>query len=286
MSLKGIGKIVKAEITLLVLVVAVSGFLSAPGATGKILIIIPLLISGALASMSSSIFNNIYDMDIDLKMKRTSSRRKTLNTDSRGMYFIVGSLMFVLSMFISYFFINLLTMVFILGGFLSYVFLYTIMLKRRTTWNIVIGGIAGSFPALAGWSSVLNNVSLTSLFIALLVFIWTPTHFWSLASTNLEDYKNADVPMLPSVVGAQKGAIWIALNTYIMVIYSYLPLFIKQIHVGFFYYIVATVMNGILLYYIIRMYSERFSISSFKKTFHFSNYYLLLLLLSIWFVIL
>lgn len=285
MSWKGFAKIVKAEITLLVLIVAVSGFLSVPGSLNRITFIIPLLVSGALASMSASIFNNIYDMDIDSKMKRTSSRTNILNTTSRSSFAAVAVAFLALSMFISLYFLNLLTMLFILGGFLSYTMLYTVLLKRRTTWNIVIGGIAGSFPALAGWSALQNDVSLTSIFIALLVFVWTPTHFWSLASTNSDDYIRANVPMLPAVVGRERGGLWIAINTYVMVIYSYLPLFIRDIHVGFIYYIVVTLMNSVLLYYIIKMYSEKFSVGSFRKTFHFSNLYLLLILLSIWFVI-
>ncbi len=285
MSWRGFAKIVKAEITLLVLVVAVSGFLSAPGSLGRIVFLVPLLVSGALASMSASIFNNVYDMDIDENMKRTSSRRRILNSSTRTPYVSVAVLFLALSVFISAYFINPLTMFFIVGGFLSYTLLYTVFLKRRTTWNIVIGGIAGSFPALAGWAAVQNDVSLTSIFIALLVFVWTPTHFWSLASTNYDDYKNANVPMLPAVVGKEKGATWIAINTYIMVVYSYLPLVFREIHVGIIYYVAVTLMNSLVLYYIMRMYRERFSIRSFRKTFHFSNMYLLIILLSIWFVI-
>ncbi len=285
MSWRGFSKIVKAEITLLVLVVAVSGFLSAPGSYGRMIFLVPLLVSGALASMSASIINNVYDMDIDSKMRRTSSRKTILNDASRTPYLLIAGVFLAVSMFSSYYFINLLTMSFILSGFLSYTILYTVLLKRRTTWNIVIGGIAGSFPALAGWAAVQNDVSLTSLFIAFLVFVWTPTHFWSLASTNYDDYIKANVPMLPAVMGREKGATWIAINTYVMVVYSYIPLFIKAIHVGFIYYIVVTLMNSVLLYYIIRMYGERFSVGSFRKTFHFSNLYLLLILLSIWFVV-
>lgn len=285
MSWRGFAKIVKAEITLLVLVVAVSGFLSAPGAIGKIFLIVPLLVSGALASMSASIFNNVYDMDIDRSMKRTSSRLRILNDSTRGTYVAIALGFLAVSVFVSAYFINFLTMLFIVAGFLSYTMLYTVFLKRRTTWNIVIGGIAGSFPALAGWAAIQNNVSLTSIFIALLVFVWTPTHFWSLASTNYDDYIQAKVPMLPAVIGKERGATWIAINTYIMVIYSYLPLFITEIHVGILYYAAVTVMNFIVLYYVMRMYREEFSVGSFRKTFHFSNLYLLIILLSIWFVI-
>lgn len=286
MSWKGFARIVKAEITLLVLVVAVSGFLSAPGALNRIIYIVPLLISGALASMSASIFNNIYDMDIDGSMKRTSSRINMLNSSTKGLYSALAVAFLGTSIFLSWYFINFLTMLFIVAGFLSYTLLYTVFLKRRTTWNIVIGGIAGSFPALAGWAAVLNNVSYTSIFIALLVFVWTPTHFWSLASTSYDDYIKANVPMLPAVVGKEKGATWIAVNTYIMVIYSYLPLFIRAIHVGILYYVAVTLMNTLVLFYVMRMYREDFSTKSFRKTFHFSNLYLLIILLSIWFVVL
>ncbi len=286
MRIRDFANITKLEITFLIIIVAITGFLAAPLSLSKIFIIIPLVISGALASMSASVLNNIYDMDIDRKMNRTARRIPILNENSRSIFLFMAIIFLALSVFISLYFINALTMVLIVGGFLSYLFLYTIFLKRRTVWNIVIGGIAGSFPALAGWSSVMNDISLTSVFIALLVFVWTPTHFWSLASSNTEDYIRADIPMLPAVKGREKGAEWIVGNTTIMIIYSYIPLLVHSIHVGYPYYFVVTAMNIILTINVVNIYRSGFKDKAFMGTFHVSNMYLLLALVSIWFVIL
>ncbi len=274
-------KLSKVEITFLVDLVAIAGFLSNPLFSTKLILILPLLAAGTLGSMSAAIFNNIYDMDIDGSMKRTSYRKNFVNTTSYRRVFSYGTIMLVASMAISYFLINFLTMLFIFLGFLSYVFLYTIFLKRRTTWNIVIGGIAGSFPAFAGWATVTNTVSLTSVFIAFLVFLWTPTHFWSLATGNTEDYEKANVPMLPAVVGIQKSSRYIILNTVILVAYSLLPLLIKQINVGPAYFIMAIIMGAAMVYYSILPVINNFSKQAYKKAFHFSNYYLLILLIAI-----
>lgn len=274
-------KLSKIEITFLVDLVAVAAFLSNPLFSAKIFLILPLLAAGTLGSMSAAIFNNIYDMDIDGEMKRTSYRSDFVNSSSYRKVFAYGVIMLAASMAISFFLINFLTMLFIFLGFLSYVFLYTIFLKRRTTWNIVIGGIAGSFPAFAGWATVSNSISLTSTFIAFLVFLWTPTHFWSLATGNTEDYQKANVPMLPAVVGISKSSTYIILNTVILVGYSLIPLVVHQIHVGPAYFVMAIILGAIMVYYSLLPVFSNFSKQTFKKAFHFSNYYLLLLLIAI-----
>ncbi len=285
MNLKDFLRISKAEITLLILIVAVTGFVSAPAASSKLILIVPLIIAGAFASMSASILNNVYDMDLDWKMKRTSYRKEIVNRESYRRITAMALIMLAFSLAVSYIFINLLTMVFIFAGFLSYVVLYTIMLKRRTSLNIVIGGIAGSFPALAGWASVTGGVSWTALFIAMLVFVWTPTHFWSLAMGTSEEYKQAGVPMLPAVVGQPKAAKYIVINTVVMIVYSLLPLFFHQISVGRLYFFVAIIADLILAYYLIASYADKLSVKSFKKTFHYTNLYLLILLVSIWWIV-
>lgn len=282
MNFKQFSKLSKLEITFLIDIVAIAAFLSVPGSLANLVLIVPLIASGTLASMSASILNNAYDIDIDTEMKRTSYRSEIINPSNRSLYISVATVMLAVSMAISYYALNALTAIFILGGFLSYVFLYTILLKRRTTWNIVIGGIAGSFPALAGWAALMNDVSLTSLFIAFLVFLWTPTHFWSLATGNLEDYKNANVPMLPAVVGIRKGGLWILINTVILVAYSLIPLIFHVFVLGAPYYFIAVVMDIFMVYFVAKPYFTKVE-EGYRSAFHFSNYYLLLILVSIWF---
>src|SRR5579875_4191517 len=170
MNLKDFMRIFKIEITLLVDMVAVAGFLVNPDYASNLFL---LLVTGTAASMSAALFNNIYDRDIDPEMHRTQYRATLINDSNFRSFTAIGLILLAFAVVVSALVINLLTSMFIFLGFLSYVFLYTIFLKRRTTWNIVIGGIAGSFPALAGWAAVSNSVSLTSVFIAGIVFLWT-----------------------------------------------------------------------------------------------------------------
>ena len=281
MNFREFFKITKMEITFLVDLVAVAAFFSDPAFSSHYIIIIPLLIAGSLASMSAAVFNNLYDMDIDREMKRTRYRENIVNSRTYTSMFVYGSVMLIVALAVATLVINPLTSVFIFLGFLSYVLLYTIVLKRRTTWNIVIGGIAGSFPALAGWAAVSNDVSATALFIAFLVFLWTPTHFWALATNNSEDYRQAGIPMLPAMVGVKKGSRWILINSIILVAYSLTPVWVRQIHVGILYFVLAAVMGGMILYYVIRPMVHNYSLPEFRKAFHFSNYYLMLLLVAI-----
>jgi heme o synthase len=139
---------------------------------------------------------------------------------------------------------NPLTALMIALGSLSYIFLYTLFLKPRTHWNIVIGGVAGVFPALAGWAAAVDRVGWPSLFIGLLVFLWTPPHFWGLSLKFKEDYLRSGYPML-SVVKNQKTVInWIVWSTIPLLIFSLLPLLIHAL--GSFdlvYYSVAVIMG-------------------------------------------
>jgi protoheme IX farnesyltransferase len=274
-------KITKLEITILIDLVAITAFILVPGSFAHPITLLLLIISGTLASMSASIFNNIYDMDIDLKMKRTKSRSSTLNINTRSLIFGISTAMIIASFAVSSILINLLTALFIFGGFLSYVFLYTILLKRRTTWNIVIGGIAGGFPALAGWAALTNSVSFTSLFLAFLVFMWTPTHFWNLSINNVDDYKASKVPMLPAIVGIKKTEFWIIINTVLLVFYSLIPLLVPSIKLGFPYLPIAIVMDAVLLYYVVRPAFKSYEKKYFRSAFGFSNMYLMVLLLVI-----
>ena len=129
-TIKNFMKITKMEITILIDIVAIAAFMAVPGSTKYPLILALVVVSGTLASMSASLFNNIYDMDIDIKMNRTKSRSKIVNLNSRNKMIVFASTMIIVSLLVSSILINLLTMLFILGGFLSYVVLYTIILKR------------------------------------------------------------------------------------------------------------------------------------------------------------
>ncbi len=264
-------KLVKPGITLLLDLVAISTFLMGLTKYDQFIKIIPLMVSGTLASFSSSLLNNFYDRDIDRNMKRTNWRSKF----SWDLSYITAILVMLLSsLLISYIFLNLITMIWIFAGFLAYAVLYTMILKRNTAWNIVIGGIAGSFPALAGWSSVNSPVSFESLYIAILVFIWTPTHFWSLALKYKEDYKKVGIPMMPSIMSLNKSKRLILINTAILTAYTIIPLLYNGFPLIFRLFILP--LSFYLLYKALNLlYTNRENTDSAAiKTFLASNYFL------------
>ncbi|MHB8361782.1 MAG: UbiA family prenyltransferase, partial [Thermoplasmataceae archaeon] len=135
-----LNNLVKLEIAFLVILVAIAGFFTNSSSSGHLIYLIPLILSGTLASFSAALFNNIYDIDIDSSMKRVSERRENIKINKLK-YTIVALILMLSSMVIGLSFLTLISVLFIILGFISYVFLYTIFLKRRTDWNIVIGGI-------------------------------------------------------------------------------------------------------------------------------------------------
>lgn len=176
-------------------------FLAAGGYPGFVPLVLAT-VGGFLISGSASVFNCIYDRDIDAVMNRTRNRPLAtgrLDVDSAAMF---GCLIGVIGFVILWLGLNPIAAIVALMGHLFYVFVYTIWLKRSSSQNIVIGGAAGAFPPLVGWAAVTGSVNLTALLLFLVIFLWTPPHFWALALVKNEDYRRAKVPMMPVVAGA------------------------------------------------------------------------------------
>ena len=219
------------------------------------------------------------DTDIDREMKRVSARRETIK-ENRRKYSIIASIMLLASFIIGILFLTLLSVTFILLGFASYVFLYTIFLKRRTDWNIVIGGVAGSLPALAGSTAFSGIISYGSIFIALLVFMWTPTHFWSLSIKYVEDYRKAEIPMLPVTKGVDKTIFWILVNTIILFFVTIIPAVFNFPVLGILYRLISIPMALLILIPVIILYMKQDE-KSYKTVFGISNFFLMILLIAI-----
>lgn len=271
-NLSRLFNLTKPGIALLLDLVAVSTFALGLKSTSEVWKIIPLLASGTLASFSSSLANNFIDRDIDSRMRRTKWR-STIGS-SIG-YILSIPILLAASLSISLLFLNAATTIWIFCGFLSYTVLYTLILKRRTSWNIVIGGIAGSFPALAGWSSVNSPYSEISIFVALVVFLWTPTHFWTLALKYRDDYKEAGIPMLPAVRDERFTINTIIVNTVILISFSLLPV-VMHFSFPLLYYALVIPLSA---YFLLRVVSLKFRegkmlLASSLKAFLASNYYL------------
>jgi protoheme IX farnesyltransferase len=188
----------KPGITALIVLVAVAGYFLALPARVDLGRLGLLALTGGFASAGSAMLNHYLDRDVDGGMKRTKNRPLP---DSRiqqsGGVLLAGTALVAFGVGGAYFWLNALTALSIALGALTYVVVYTVVLKRRTNWNIVIGGFAGSAPALAGGAAAVGGWTAPVLAFALLVFLWTPPHFWSLALLLREDYRRVGLPMLP-----------------------------------------------------------------------------------------
>ena len=205
-----------------------------------------IIIAGALASAGSSALNHYYDRDIDPKMTRTSTRPIPSGRMAASHVLIYGMVVSCISVIYGFFALNPVSAFFIALGIFSYVVIYTVWLKRRTTSNIVIGGIAGSAAAWAGWSAATGSMDLLGFLVGFLVFVWTPSHFWCLAMKIKDEYAQANIPMLPVVIGMERTSKYILGNTLILLPYSMiLPIF----GMGIVYTVIAAVSGGLMLAY-------------------------------------
>ncbi len=205
---------------LLVFTATTAAVVAGPGPWADVVL---LAVAGGLACAGSGALNHYLEQDIDALMVRTSRRPLPSGRVSPGRALALGLALLGLALLLSLG-INALTSLFILLGAIVYVVVYTWWLKRRSPWNIVIGGSAGSFGVLAGWSAVTGGLDVTALSMALLVFVWTPVHFWSFAIVHREEYRRAGVPMLPVVVGDRATARWASLHGVLAVAVSMLLL--------------------------------------------------------------
>ena len=207
-----------------------------------------IIVAGALASAGSSALNHYYDKDIDPKMSRTSSRPIPSGRMAASHVLLYGLAVSCISVIYGFFALNAISAFFIALGIFSYVIIYTVWLKRRNTSNIVIGGIAGSAAAWAGWAAATGSMDLLGFLVGSLVFVWTPSHFWCLAMKIKDEYAQAEVPMLPVVIGMQKTSKFILGNTLILIPYSLLLVLIPD-GLGIVYTVIASVSGGLMLVY-------------------------------------
>jgi protoheme IX farnesyltransferase len=234
------------------------------------------MLGGALAAMSAGTLNCVYDVDIDRIMKRTRSRPLPAGRISLLAATTHACVMGVLSFAIFYFRVNHLAAWLSLAGNVYYVVIYTMLLKRRTPQNIVIGGAAGSIPPLVGWAAVTNAIGGPAIGLFAIIFLWTPPHFWALALMTETDYDKAGVPMLPNVFGDVRTKRDIVIYTIVLLLASlalYWPLHIM----GAFYAAVAGVLGGVFLYYAVRTLREAKANGAARATFLYSLLYLALI---------
>ena len=216
-SLGAYWELTKPRIVLLLDFTAVMAFLVA-ASTINIVRLVAVIVAGTLASGGAGALNCYLDRDLDRTMGRTSRRPIPQGEVSPVHALVFGLTLFGAGIVISALLLPLLASVSILVGAAIYVIFYTKYLKSRTSLNIVLGGSAGSCAPLAGWAAATGQLSaVTPWLMALLVFVWTPSHFWALAMRAVGDYSKAGIPMLPVLVGEARTARYIALNTFLLV---------------------------------------------------------------------
>ena len=253
MGINEIIEISKPRIVVLLVITAVTSMYAAsklvPGSPPlEYLDYLHIIIAGALASAGSSALNHYYDKDIDPKMSRTSSRPIPSGRMAASNVLLYGLTVSCISVIYGFFAINEVSAFFIAVGIFSYVIIYTAWLKRRYTSNIVIGGIAGSAAAWAGWAAATGSMDLLGFLVGFLVFVWTPSHFWCLAMKIKDEYAQAEVPMLPVVIGMQKTSKFILGNTLILIPYSLILILIPD-GLGLVYAVIASASGGLMLVY-------------------------------------
>ncbi len=216
----------KLRISVLIMATALGGLFIVPEGTVAPLQALVLALSVLLASASAGAFNQFIEADSDRLMARTRHRAFASGALPRsGGWLLAIVALLVFAVALSAVFVNLAAAGFVLLGALTYAGVYTLGLKRRTPWNIVVGGLAGSFAVLAGAAAVNPQVGPLAAVLALVLFLWTPPHFWSLAIANEAQYAAAGVPMLPVVVGAARAARIVHASTIALVVVSLLPVF-------------------------------------------------------------
>ena len=253
MGLKEIMEISKPRIVVLLVITAVTSMYAASklvdGAPDlEYIDYLHIIVAGALASAGSSALNHYYDRDIDPKMTRTSTRPIPSGRMAASHVMIYGLAVSCISVIYGFFALNPVSAFFIAVGIFSYVIIYTAWLKRLNSSNIVIGGIAGSAAAWAGWSAATGSMDLLGFLVGFLVFVWTPSHFWCLAMKIKDEYAAASVPMLPVVIGMQKTSKYILGNTLILLPFSFTLVLIPD-GLGLVYTIIAAISGGMMLVY-------------------------------------
>ncbi|MGE0054226.1 MAG: heme o synthase [Hyphomicrobium sp.] len=269
--------LMKPRVMSLVVLTALTGMIAAPGVIHPVIGVIALL-SIAIGAGASGALNMWYDADIDARMQRTAARPIPRGRVTAGEALQFGAVLSVFSVLTLGVLVNWVAGALLALTIAYYLFVYTMWLKRKTPQNIVIGGAAGAFPPMIGWAAVTGSVSLESIVLFLIIFMWTPPHFWALALYRCRDYERVGVPMLPVVAGPAETRRQIVIYSWLLVPLATLPAFMG--FAGPLYLVSALVAGAIFLYLadkVRRITQGREADAAAKQLFGFSIFYLFLL---------
>lgn len=273
-SCKSFFQLTKPRVTALIVFTAVIGtFLAVPGMV-PIKLLLAVIFGVGMVSGAAAAFNCLIEQEIDARMARTQGRPLPMGRVSSIETSIFASLLGTLGMVILYVYANALTMWLTLATFFGYAVIYTIFLKPSTPQNIVIGGASGAMPPILGWAAVTDSVTPEAMILFLIIFVWTPPHFWALALYRKAEYAKSGLPMLPVTHGEAFTLLHILLYTVILFVVTLIPYIMGMS--GLIYLISAILLGTGFLYYAVRLYRS-YSDALAKSTFKYSVNYLMLL---------
>ena len=269
--LKSYYQLCKPNVVYMMLICAFVGMLLAEESVTSFGYLIVALLGIALCAASAAAINQVIDRNIDASMTRTDQRplpQGELSVSHASLFALVVG---ILGALILYLYVNTLTMLLTLASLVGYAFIYTVYLKRATPQNIVIGGLAGAAPPLLGWSAVTNTIDPYALLLVLIIFVWTPPHFWALAIHRKDEYAKESIPMLPVTHGSKFTRLQILLYASLL-----FPVALSPVLVGMSSYIYLVVSSVATIYFIIlcwKLYIE-YSERTARYVFRYSIYYL------------
>ena len=276
--IKNYFELTKPKVVMMMLITAIVGMLLASKTLPSLSLMLISLLGIGLCASSAATINQIIDRNIDANMARTSERPlpqgniTTLNASIFALILMIaGTTILVLK-------VNTLTALLTVSSVIGYAFIYTVFLKRATPQNIVIGGLAGAAPPLLGWTSISNSIDPNALLLVLIIFVWTPPHFWALAIYRRDDYAKEAIPMLPVTHGIKFTKLQIILYTILLLIVSILPYIVLMS--GRIYLFSALFLGLFYLYSSIKMYltdDEKYPMISFQ----YSVYYIFLIFIAL-----
>ena len=273
---KSLISLMKPRVMSLVMFTCAVGFLTSNPSMKTFDAIISIILV-AIGAGAAGCLNMWYEADVDALMTRTCLRPIPTGKVNKKQALIFGILLSIFSVVSLYYFTNFLSGFLLFFTIAFYLFVYTIWLKRKTPQNIVIGGIAGSLPPVIGWTISSNSISLVSISLFLIIFFWTPSHFWALSLYKADDYKKAKIPMMPITDGTEKTKIYILAYSLLMLPVVILPYAIN--FSGLIYLIPTLVLTLYYNYICVDLYKykkNKFDLKKAKKVFAYSILYLFL----------
>jgi protoheme IX farnesyltransferase len=268
----------KPNVVYMMLICAFVGMLLAEESVSSFGYLFVSLTGIACCAASAAAVNQVIDRNTDASMTRTDQRPLPQGELSPTHASVFALIIGIFGALILYLYVNTLTMILTLASLVGYAFIYTVYLKRATPQNIVIGGLAGAAPPLLGWSSISNSIDPYALLLVLIIFVWTPPHFWALAIYRKDEYAKESIPMLPVTHGVTFTKLQIVLYTIILFIVSMLPYVVLMS--GEIYLFSALILSTIFLYYSINLYFSNVEEDA-MKTFQFSIYYIFLIFIAL-----